>query len=471
MSEPQTDPKPDTLLRPRMLIISDSPSATTGLGGQAQLLVEAGLRAGFDVAVCAMNAGEEPRLPPREGRTPGGVRQYIVGCPPAASQLLWAVLREQPSIIVGLADFWMLVALRDALPDTWHERVIMWVNQDCDHYDRDAESFYKACGAVVMTSRFGERVNEPLRRAGGRLEVIHHAVKPDLLLPDDVGAIRKIREASGTVGQFVALHVGRNQMRKNHPHLIDGWAKFVRGLDRDDPTGDDRKRVRLYLHTEERVGPLTDVDPQMAAFRSIQIGHNLPVLIDRLYPDVKDTIRFSERDVRDADLRLLYRFSDVCVNVAQGEGFGLINVEAPACGRAIIAADNTTTRELVGGEGAEHDDHCAVRPAGDGDALAPFGYRVPCDAWMLQPDILARRWFPNTDLLAEAFQDAFERWSATDVPGAVFNGPAVEARRRQWTLERHGWEVSRDKWVTLLKDVHAKNTQTRGSGSTRVRGT
>jgi glycosyltransferase involved in cell wall biosynthesis len=257
----------------------------------------------------------------------------------------------------------------------------------------------------------------------------------------------------GPTAEFVALHVGRNQMRKNHPHLLEGWAKFVRGL-----SATDAAKVRLYLHTEETQAPdLQDVDPHMGAYRSVQLGHNLPAVIERYCADVKETIRFSERNVRDADLRMLYRAADVCVNVAQGEGFGLINIEAPACGRAIIAADNTTTPELLGGAEARWSamDAYAVWEEGiDFDALpVPYAYRVPCSAWMLQPDILARRWFPDTDALADAIDDAFIEWE-----GGHLNDPRVEERRRDWTVARYGWAIARDAWVELIKSLAARRS-------------
>lgn len=438
-------------LTPRVLVVSDLPGCTSGLGGQAQLVVEAALAAGFDVACIAFNAGERSDiLPPRQGRTPGGVRMYICPPLPGAAQFNWIMLAEQPSLVVCLADVWQFTFLAQVVPESYWSRLIMGYYADCEHFPKNDLSVLAGVGAVVAMSKFAEGVCAPVREVGGRLEMIPNAVKPELLLPDSPGVIEEIRTRTGTVGKFVALHVGRNQLRKNQPHLIEGWAKFVREL-----SPKDRSRVRLYLHTDEQSAPLmAHAEPQLAAYHVLQVGYDLPALIAKFYADVSDTIRFSDRGVRNADLRHIYRFSDVCVNVAQGEGFGLINVEAPACGRAIIAADNTTTRELVGGEDARMLTFGSTYEgslSADGPN-APYGWRVPCDAYMIQPDILEKRWFPNTDAMSDAFGDAWNEWQ-----NGRLNSPTAEARRRAWVLARYGWEPVRDLWVALLRDVHAKN--------------
>lgn len=455
---PKVAPPVPKGLTPRVLIVSDLPGCTSGLGGQAQLVVEAALAAGFDVACIAFNAGERSDLlPPRQGRTPGGVRMYITPPLPGAAQFNWIMLAEQPSLVVCLADVWQFTFLAQVVPESYWSRLIMGYYADCEHFPKNDLRVLSGVGAVVAMSKFAEGICAPVREAGGRLEMIPNAVKPELLLPDAPGVIEEIRTRTQTVGKFVALHVGRNQLRKNQPHLIEGWAKFVRSL-----SPEDRSRVRLYLHTDEQSAPLmAHAEPQLAAYHVLQVGYDLPALIAKFYGDVSDTIRFSDRGVRNADLRHIYRFSDVCVNVAQGEGFGLINVEAPACGRAIIAADNTTTRELVGGEDAVTRRDGDVVELGHNDGLSPvpYGYRVRCDTYMIQPDILEKRWFPDTDGLAEAFGDAFDWWNATATGTGIrwLNHPKAEARRRAWVLARYGWEPVLARWSALLRDVHAKN--------------
>jgi glycosyltransferase involved in cell wall biosynthesis len=76
---------------------------------------------------------------------------------------------------------------------------------------------------------------------------------------------------------------------------------------------------------------------QEVGYNPIETGHIV------FNPKAQDDKTFIE----DSEIAEYIQMSDVAVSATSGEGFGLLNVEAPACQIPVIATNFTTTQELL----------------------------------------------------------------------------------------------------------------------------
>ncbi|MCE9638208.1 MAG: glycosyltransferase [Planctomycetes bacterium] len=418
----------------RVLILSDPPGAPTGFGGQAALLAEAVRAAGAEPVALAMGLGAAGDAP--EPRTfSGGVRGWRIPYCPTPATLEFIFRAERPDAVVAAAELWTYETLSCIDPASLR-RVLAWVAMDCPYLPEPIVARLAAFGRVVAMAEYGEDCLAPVRAAGGRLARIPHGVRPEFetrVSRDDITARRR---AHGLDDSFVALSVGRNQVRKGHAYLLDAWSRFVADL----PPGH-AERVRLFLHTEQVPLPFADVaDRRLQAALDAQRGCDLPALIEKHFAAAADTIEFSELGAPPSALRFLYGTADVHVMATHAEGFGVPLAEAQACGRANIAPRHTTIPEIVGGGGTG-----AAAPG-----AAPFGWVVPCSGRILQADILEWRDVVDVAAAAGALREAWELWRS----GAL-NAPEAEERRRSWTMSRYGSAPVVAKWAELVRETLA----------------
>tara|TARA_R110000744_G_scaffold39158_1_gene89193 strand:+ start:11589 stop:13043 length:1455 start_codon:yes stop_codon:yes gene_type:complete len=137
---------------------------------------------------------------------------------------------------------------------------------------------------------------------------------------------------------FVLYYNNRNIRRKQTSDIILAWNDFCESL----PEGQADKCL-LLMHT-----PAVD-----------QNGTNLRAVKDMVCP--KYNIKFSERHLSEMEMMFMYNLSDVTINIASNEGFGLSGAESLMCGTPII---NNVTGGLQ--------DHCGF--AIDGKYLTADDY-------------------------------------------------------------------------------------------------
>lgn len=113
---------------------------------------------------------------------------------------------------------------------------------------------------------------------------------------------------------FVVLYNNRNIRRKMTGDVILAYQSFLRTL----PDAE-KEKCRLVLHTQP-------VDEN---------GTDLPTLITDVAPDIKVVFSMMRLDTK--TLNDLYNISDVVINLASNEGFGLGTLEAIMAERMIIA--------------------------------------------------------------------------------------------------------------------------------------
>lgn len=446
---------PDTKTAPKLLLISDAPGNPTGLGGQSMLVYEAAVQAGFQVV--AANLVVQPHeFPPRFFHAGGMVPEYLVNVPLPPDQLGYMLEDLRPDYVVALCDAWMLGAY-PAFPRSLIARTALWTTADHEFFPESHRRFYERVHTLVFMADFGAHAWGEVGglracRDKGNLKTttIWHAVNGDVFKPRPPGFFDSQKRVFGVHGNFIALHVGRNQQRKQQPLIIEGWARFVQGLPKAE-----QSRVTLYLHTEEQSAPVIPPqgDPGLNVMGVLFSGLDLPKFIQKNYPpEVTRTIRFSERGVPKEGVALMYALSDVHILGSTGEGFGVPLIEAQASGIPNIAADNTTTPEIVGGRTARVWGNGRIAVA-EGEEFAdfdgtPFGWRVGCDSFTIQPDFHGKRPQMSCGHLAAALTDAYGLWRR----GAL-NRPSTASRRRSWTLNRYGWEKIKAEWAGLLAGV------------------
>lgn len=365
----------------------------------------------------------------------GGVRGWRIPYCPSPAALATIFSAERPDAVVAAAELWTYETL-SCIDAASQRRVLAWVAMDCPYLPDPVVARLAAFGRVVAMAEYGEQCLAPVRAAGGRLTRIPHGVRAEFETRVPREEISARRRAHALDDSFVALSVGRNQVRKGHPYLLDAWSRFVSDLPRGHAD-----RVRLFLHTEQVPLPFADVpDRRLQAALDAQRGCDLPALIEKHFAAVADTIEFSELGAPPSALRFLYGTADVHVMATHAEGFGVPLAEAQACGRANIAPRHTTIPEIVGG-GVDAD-------ASDPSGAAPFGWVVPCSARVLQADVLEWRDVVDVAAAARALREAWELWRS----GAL-NAPEAEERRRTWTMARYGSAPVVAQWAELVRET------------------
>ena len=159
----------------------------------------------------------------------------------------------------------------------------------------------------MVKERFPEKTN-----------YIPHAVPTDLYEPLPKEESLKFKEAllgRDRIDHFTCLYVSRNARRKMTSDILLSWKMFLDELS----VKKGHKKATMVLHT----------DPMD------QEGTNLYQVIDML--GLKDNIVFSKERIGFGDMKALYNMCDTIVNRSCNEGFGLPTLEMMMCGKPIIA--------------------------------------------------------------------------------------------------------------------------------------
>lgn len=178
-------------------------------------------------------------------------------------------------------------------------------------YGRNRVAQLSRADGIIAVSRFTQRtLVEELGLPGERVHLIENAVDTDKFSPgnDDPS----FRERWGVVGRRLVVGVGRLVPRKGFDQTLRGWPEVIGRhptahlmIVGDGPQRGELQKIVAANGLQDRVtltGPLSDAD-LLAAYRSAELF----VMPNRTMPD-GDT-----------------------------EGFGLVFLEANACGRAVVA--------------------------------------------------------------------------------------------------------------------------------------
>jgi glycosyltransferase involved in cell wall biosynthesis len=375
---------------------SNAPWVGSGYGTQSALFGPAVARLGYRLAFSAFYGLKGSRL---GWQAPDGEGYYVYPAsdsPGHGNDVITAHAHHWfnggPGLVILLTDPWVLnPRICAGLP------MLAWTPVDHEPLMPRTHEWLASSKAIPLAmSHFGERM---MKDNGFSPFYAPHGFDSNVFKPLDRAEARrllKIPESAFLVG-MVAANLGS---RKCYPQALQAFKAFKQRVGRD---------AQLYLHTQlEREG-----------------GENLPAICDMLglAPHTSDPYRMVIGAPAMSVAALMNAF-DVLLNPAQGEGFGVPQVEAQACGTPVICTDFSASPE--------------VAPASVGNWNVPGQPEwTGFESYQLRP---------NVEALTEALVKAYEE-------------PEKDRLQRRasvadWALQEYEVEhVTQTYWKPVLEDT------------------
>jgi glycosyltransferase involved in cell wall biosynthesis len=241
----------------------------------------------------------------------------------AYKQLRGMIDHIKPDILFALNDLPVLLNGLIYLGGKFPIPSILYTPIDGVNLPREWFLPARKADVVVAMSKFGQRI---LRDEGGiDAHMIYHGVEHDVFRRSM--SRDEAKRSIGLDGRFVVLAINRNSFRKNYYDTFRVFSEFHKRHD----------DAFLLVH----------------AVRN-DVGGDLGILIDKY--NLRDCVRIS--DPRDTfigmpkeTLATYYNAADVKISTSMGEGFGLTDAEAIACGIPVVIQDFSASAEIVGAGG------------------------------------------------------------------------------------------------------------------------
>lgn len=255
--------------------------------------------------------------------------------------ILFSILQqEKPDAIFHFTDprYWTwLYALEHELKTTYGVPLVYYSIWDDLPYPMWNAPFYGSCDLIMGISKQSDNIHrEVLKQNGFKVvdyddeEVLRtvatdeiitgfvpHGLDHNVFKPLDskdalnVSMFDKIKKENDI--DFLIFWNNRNIRRKQPGDVILAFKHFV-----DNLPADQKSKVGLLMHTQVVDGNGTD----------------LRAIWKTLAPDCK--VLFSEAKITSQELNAMYNISDVVVNIASNEGWGLSSTEAILSGTPIV---------------------------------------------------------------------------------------------------------------------------------------
>jgi glycosyltransferase involved in cell wall biosynthesis len=231
---------------------------------------------------------------------------------------------EKPDAIVHFTDprYWTWLydiehEIRQNVPLLFYA---IWDDLPDPLYNRN---FYESCDWIGCISRQTYGIIKRLSaldtkstwktKADWQVDYVPHGINTDIYKPADVSTEFRKQILGDKEYDFVLYWSNRNIRRKQPADVIVAFKKFC------DKIGKEKAdKCVLLMHTQP-------VDEN---------GTDLPAVIDAVAPDVNIIFSDVRRPVE--ELNLIYNISDVTINIANNEGFGLATAESVMTGTPII---------------------------------------------------------------------------------------------------------------------------------------
>lgn len=319
------------LLNPlNMLWYSNASWVPTGYGSQTRINAWALKDLGYDIVVAAyFGLGGAPKADTHGIMHLPSVRDQflndvIAGYFNAAST--YYVNHQKTDLVFSLVDiFAMNPALHIWKTMPW----AAWVPIDCEPILQNEMDAFEVVRFPIAMSRHGE---DQMKQIGLSPFYVPHGIETDIFKPIDRIKARHALYEDHLIPQpipddaFLVVIVGNNGMddRKNWSGMFEAFQLF--SLTHPNSV--------LYVHAEANGihgKPLTEMVKQLA------------IADKTIFPQ---SIAMAAGMVSDTHLRNVYNAADVKLMLSAGEGFGLTDVEAQACGCPIVATNFSASIEL-----------------------------------------------------------------------------------------------------------------------------
>jgi len=297
-----------------LLVISDHMFSPSGVGTQTRYMVESLLETGnYKVNYLGGAIKHEDYQPQKIEKYGDDLVIYPVDGY-GTQDIVRSILRtEKPDIVWFMTDprFWgwlweMEDEIRSLAPMVYYH---VWDNYPYPDFN---EASYSSNDAIVAISKV---THDIVKNVVPHVEshYIPHAVDPEIFQPISLEEKLEFREKfmPEAKDKFIVFWNNRNARRKMPGSLLFYFNEFLNQVGRD--------KAQLIMHTDPRD----------------QHGPNLEAILHKL-DLVNGEVKLSNQKVEPQQLAMMYNASDVTINIADAEGFGLSTLESLSCGTPII---------------------------------------------------------------------------------------------------------------------------------------
>ncbi len=299
-------------MKKKILVISDSPLAPSGVGTQTKYMIEAMLRTGEFSFVCLAGAVKHSSYEPVKVEPwdqdwiihpvngygdPNTVRGIINHYKPDA---LWFM--TDPRFYVWL--WGMEDEIRPNIPMIYYH---VWDNYPYPTFNK---SYYDSNDIICTISKVTDDI---VRKVSENTKVVRipHTVDTQIFQKRDKKEYKQFQDKAGCKGKTVFFWNNRNARRKQSGTLIFWFKEFL------DKVGHDK--ATLIMHTEPHD----------------QHGQDLYAIVHELGLTDGQVV-ISTKKLPSEELSLFYNLADCTINISDAEGFGLATLESLACETPIL---------------------------------------------------------------------------------------------------------------------------------------
>lgn len=234
------------------------------------------------------------------------------GDPMGITRIADLAKRIKPDLVCVQNDSWNVAAFVEqmTIQNVWTP-MVGYVAVDSENVRTDVAMQFRNVRNIITHTRFGY---EQLKKAGyaGKYAIIGHGVNTDIYRPQDRDEARRIAGIEREPDAFIWGSVNANQPRKRLDLVIAYFAAWWK-------QAGSPENAYLYLHTDKEgawdLGQIAEYCGVSGHVIRTKIGNDLP----------------------EAQLPLLYSCFDAQISCAEGESFGLTQLEGMACGIPQIA--------------------------------------------------------------------------------------------------------------------------------------
>lgn len=289
----------------------------TGYGNQMRVFVPLLHAAGWRVIESAYYGLQgAPLNTPHSTVLPTGLDQWGNDVLPLHYQYY------KPDVMFHLHDIWVLQA--DVLRQY---PASSWCPVDHSPIPPAVLNGLRSCRWPIAMSKFGEK---EMRKVGLDPLYIPHGINTDVFKPMDRTEARQKWGVPEDV--FFAVVVAANKgnpSRKSLDRILKAWAKFT----------ESHPNALLYMHS-------LPIEAH-GGWNLINLAASYGVDPDTFR--LPDTYRYVMGKYTWDMLAQLYNAADVKIGCSMGEGFGITEIEAQACGCPVIVTDFSAQSELCFG--------------------------------------------------------------------------------------------------------------------------